>query len=192
MEFFQRGRVIAVPNLFCWIFFLNMQNLRSNYELIHIQNEALLDPFLPELWVCWLLLCIAASLDVKWILEILNCQKRSNKDCQKSKFVLSWNHKVFHHYTASLNNLHLQSNIFGFLKVKYFHISIWRIYSYSLCEHNPIILKSNDTLSFRTALQGQYRYSSRNLAHGSWNFWYLIEVQTILEKCVVFFSLKRS
>ena len=133
-------------------FFFWTWNLRSNHELIHIQNEALLDPFLPELWVCWLLLCIAASLDVKWILEILNCQKRSNKDCQKSKFVLSWNHKVFHHYTASLNNLHLQSNIFGFLKVKYFHISIWRIYSYSLCEHNPIILKSNDTLSFRTAL----------------------------------------
>ena len=56
----------------------------------------------------------------------------------------------------------------------------------------PIHLKSDNILSFLTALQIQYRYSSRNLAHGSWNFWYLIEVQTILEKCVVFFSLKRS
>ena len=53
-------------------------------------------------------------------------------------------------------------------------------------------LKSDNILSFKTALQIQYRFCSRNLAHGSWNFWYLIEVQTILEKCVVFFSPKRS
>ena len=48
-------------------------------------------------------------------------------------------------------------------------------------------LNSNNILSFKAALQLQFRYSSHNLAHGSWNFWYVIEVQTILKKCVVFF-----
>ena len=53
-------------------------------------------------------------------------------------------------------------------------------------------MKSNNILNLRTALQIQYRYSSRNQAHQSWNFWYIIEVQTTLEKSVLFFSPKRS
>ena len=55
-----------------------------------------------------------------------------------------------------------------------------------------VFQKGDEKLSFCTALQIQYRYSSCNLAHASWKFWYLIYVWTTIEKCVVFFSLKRS
>ena len=55
--------------------------------------------------------------------------------------------------------------------------------------HSIILEKA--ILSFKIALQIQCRHSSRNLAHGFWNFWYLIEVQTILEKCVVFFFTQK-
>ena len=41
------------------------------------------------------------------------------------------------------------------------------------------------------ALVMHYGYSSWNQPHGSWNVWYLIEVCTILETRVVFFSTKK-
>ena len=74
-----------------------------------------------------------------------------------------------------------------------FHTSstcIWKIWSrvsnINIYMFLKYILKSNKNFKF-SALHLQYRYSSCILALGSWNFWYLIEVQTILEKCVVFF-----
>ena len=42
------------------------------------------------------------------------------------------------------------------------------------------------------ALVMHYGYSSWNQPHGSWNVWYLIEVWTILEMHVVYFSPKSS
>ena len=84
----------------------------------------------------------------------------------------------------------LQSNYWNNRNSAFIQIKLKLRPNFSLYQCD--ITKSDNIIRFLTALQIQYRYSSRNLAHGSWNFWYLIEVQTIHEKCVVFFSLTRS